>query len=252
MNITDQIDNQLLRQPFTNTDGGKDVLEEQLNIACHYAKTENAIAVLSDMKTNKSYIYNGGLAVTLGLPTEDSYYEIDSIWEEEIFSCIHPDDLLEKYMLTLRYLDLLREVPRSERCNTYLISYMRMCNSRGEYFWCRHRLFYTADHANGSMQYFICVYSLSESTSDVERSVLFNSLTGSAIHFTKSATQCVLSTREKEILVLIGKGLSSKEIAAKLFISPYTVNRHRQNILEKLKVKNSTEACQQVQKTLLF
>ena len=49
--------------------------------------------------------------------------------------------------------------------------------------------------------------------------------------------------REKEILRCIRKGLSSKEIAATLYISVNTVNRHRQNILEKLSVGNSIEAC---------
>lgn len=53
----------------------------------------------------------------------------------------------------------------------------------------------------------------------------------------------ILSEREKEILCCIRKGLSSKEIAAALYISVNTVNRHRQNILEKLSVGNSIEAC---------
>ena len=53
----------------------------------------------------------------------------------------------------------------------------------------------------------------------------------------------ILSEREKEILRCIRKGLSSKEIAATLYISVNTVNRHRQNILEKLSVSNSIEAC---------
>jgi len=51
-----------------------------------------------------------------------------------------------------------------------------------------------------------------------------------------------LSQREQEILGLIAKGLVSKEIADKLFISVNTVNTHRQNIIEKLGVKNSAEA----------
>ncbi|KAB3868777.1 response regulator transcription factor, partial [Phocaeicola vulgatus] len=53
----------------------------------------------------------------------------------------------------------------------------------------------------------------------------------------------ILSEREKELLRCITKGLSSKEIAAALYISVNTVNRHRQNILEKLSVGNSIEAC---------
>jgi DNA-binding CsgD family transcriptional regulator len=41
------------------------------------------------------------------------------------------------------------------------------------------------------------------------------------------------SDREFEIIKLIGQGLSTKEIAQKLFISPFTVNTHRRNIIEK-------------------
>ncbi|MCG4719976.1 response regulator transcription factor, partial [Bacteroides intestinalis] len=41
----------------------------------------------------------------------------------------------------------------------------------------------------------------------------------------------------------INKGKMSKDIAQTLSISINTVNRHRQNILEKLQVNNSIEAC---------
>lgn len=43
----------------------------------------------------------------------------------------------------------------------------------------------------------------------------------------------VFSKREIEILKLIELGLSSKEIADKLFLSAHTVNTHRSNILKK-------------------
>lgn len=42
-----------------------------------------------------------------------------------------------------------------------------------------------------------------------------------------------LCAREKEILKYVIKGLSSKEIADRLFISKATVDTHRRNILEK-------------------
>jgi hypothetical protein len=42
-----------------------------------------------------------------------------------------------------------------------------------------------------------------------------------------------LSIREFEIIRMIEEGLSSKEIAEKLFLSIHTVNTHRSNILEK-------------------
>lgn len=43
----------------------------------------------------------------------------------------------------------------------------------------------------------------------------------------------VYSTREFEIVKLIETGLSTKQIADKLFLSEYTVSTHRANILEK-------------------
>ena len=43
-----------------------------------------------------------------------------------------------------------------------------------------------------------------------------------------------LSLREKQILCLVGKGKSSKEISEELFISLLTVETHRKNILKKM------------------
>ncbi len=50
-----------------------------------------------------------------------------------------------------------------------------------------------------------------------------------------------LTFREIEIIKLIAKGMTSQEIADKLFISYFTVSKHRKNILHKLKMKNTAE-----------
>lgn len=47
-----------------------------------------------------------------------------------------------------------------------------------------------------------------------------------------------LTDREKEVLSLIAREFSTKEIADKLFISTHTVDTHRKNLLSKLQVKN--------------
>lgn len=49
----------------------------------------------------------------------------------------------------------------------------------------------------------------------------------------------VLSSREKEILLLIADGLTNPQIAAKLFLSLHTVDSHRKNILTKFSVNNT-------------
>ncbi len=50
-----------------------------------------------------------------------------------------------------------------------------------------------------------------------------------------------LSEREKEIFLLFAEGKSTKEISEKLFISVKTVGTHKQNILEKMGMKTSTD-----------
>ena len=49
----------------------------------------------------------------------------------------------------------------------------------------------------------------------------------------------LITPREVEVLNLIAYEYSSKEIAAKLFISYETANSHRRNIISKLGVKNT-------------
>ena len=48
----------------------------------------------------------------------------------------------------------------------------------------------------------------------------------------------VLTRREKEVLELIAEGLTTQEIADKLFVSATTVETHRKNLLAKLEAKN--------------
>jgi DNA-binding NarL/FixJ family response regulator len=50
-----------------------------------------------------------------------------------------------------------------------------------------------------------------------------------------------ITPREKEVLVLLADGLSTKLIASKLFVSEYTVSNHRANLLQKLSVHNTAE-----------
>lgn len=48
----------------------------------------------------------------------------------------------------------------------------------------------------------------------------------------------VLSTREREVLSLIAKGLSAKEVALRTSLSPRTVEHHIETIRHKLRARN--------------
>ena len=50
-----------------------------------------------------------------------------------------------------------------------------------------------------------------------------------------------LTDREIEIFQMIGQGLTSRQIASKLGLSPKTVDAHRERIKQRLELKNVTE-----------
>ena len=52
---------------------------------------------------------------------------------------------------------------------------------------------------------------------------------------------CVFSKREFEILKLIKEGYSTDEIAKRLFVSSFTIETHRRNILKKSKTSNTKD-----------
>ncbi len=55
----------------------------------------------------------------------------------------------------------------------------------------------------------------------------------------ESARKMSITEREFEVLKFIADELTNKEIAGQLYISPRTVETHRRNLIQKLKVKNT-------------
>lgn len=61
-----------------------------------------------------------------------------------------------------------------------------------------------------------------------------------------------LTQRELEIVKLIAEGLTSQQMADKLFISPRTVETHRANLMKKVGVHNAIELVKKVQQLQLI
>ena len=53
-----------------------------------------------------------------------------------------------------------------------------------------------------------------------------------------------LTAREREVLHMVAQGYTNTEIAAKLFVSPRTVEVHRANMMRKLRLQNHTQLVQ--------
>ena len=242
MDTKDILNKEFFAQDFSEGQPYAKTLNRYKEIACNYSQMENAIAVLSDWRTNESYIYYGGFLQMLGIDKNVKESKVASIWEEEIFRIIHPDDLAEKHLQELCFYHFVKRQPKKKRTDYYLMSKLRMKSKAGSYISVLHRIFYVSRPANDTLWLALCLYS--PLAFDIPaKCMIVNSIDGHATELEEHNNDKILSMREKQVLKLINKGLMSKEIAEMLSISIYTVNRHRQEILSKLQVKNSIEAC---------
>jgi DNA-binding NarL/FixJ family response regulator len=78
--------------------------------------------------------------------------------------------------------------------------------------------------------------------------VIFKKYSSNVTTKKKKEPDIKLTTREIEIVKLIAEGLTSQQMADKLFISPRTVETHRANLIKKTAARNSMELVRKVQK----
>lgn len=242
MDTKDILNQEFSAQDFAEEQPYAEMLNRYKDIACNYARMENAIAVLSDLRTNASYIYYGSFSQMLGIGKCGTEGKVSSIWEEEIFKLIHPDDLAGKHLQELCFFHFVKRQPKKKRAHYYLTSKLRMKSDTNRYIPVLHRMFYVSVPSDDTLWLALCLYS--PLLFDIPaKCLIINSANGQMTELDKQSNTRILSVREKQVLKLIDKGLTSKEIAETLSISINTVSRHRQEILGKLQVKNSIEAC---------
>ena len=63
----------------------------------------------------------------------------------------------------------------------------------------------------------------------------------------KDGPRAPLSDREREVLDLIGRGATNREIASRLYLSPHTVKDHTSSLYRKLGVRNRAEAARRAE-----
>ena len=242
-NIRELLDIKLLSQPFNKDTGLTLSLDTARQIARLYTTIESGISVLSDLKTRKSYIYHGAMARKLGLRKQET--EISSIWEDELLSLIHTEDLQKKYRLELRFFQFLSSLQVAHRSGYEVIAKLRLRSADGKVILVKHRVIYISSSEDGSIRLALCLYNIIYDYPgfDAPDGLIINTQTGAIVDTAQDQISELLSLREKEVIQLIKLGKRSKEIADKLSLSVHTVNRHRQNIFQKLNVSNAMEAC---------
>lgn len=244
MNKYSQLDSLLKGQANT---ANSTPLSEVYNYARSMAAIENVIAVVSDLRSGTSRIFNGAFADILGVA---DYNEENSIWEKKILSLMSETEQEEKLIAELRFFHYLKRIGRG-RQHRYLMSKLKFNDRNGRPITVLHRMYYIYDSDSDAVSHAICLYG-PLSVDFKGKSVAVNSLTGVYEELNPQSDSKILSSRERQVLSLIDSGLKSREIAEKLNISLHTVSRHRQEILSKLQVKNSIEACRLARSMELF
>lgn len=182
---------------------------------------------------DRDYFIEGGLSLTL----ENYQPEHLRVFNEEIF----PDRL-----------EVLKKIPCQEHSN-YVFSYnFQFKTKKGNYINLLQRnCFVKSDEKGNPLLSFGVVTNVDHYKNEnpiiqtVEKINATDYLGDSEIVLKKAyfmrEEDRLFTKREKELLPWIADGLTSKEIADRLFISEYTVINHRRNMMEKCNAKNVTE-----------
>lgn len=202
--------------------------------------------VVTDASADVCFIAPGRFGLLAGFADDaEELVRHGSSDEDIIYKRLHPEDLVDKRMLEyefFKFADRLEADKKTEYCASCRI---RMRNREGEYVFVENTTRILRTSPKGHIWLILCRYSLSpdQRQGDGIRARIINEMSGEVTESALSVKRSsILSEREKEVLRLIKSGRPSKQIADVLGISIHTVNRHRQNILEKLSVGNSLEA----------
>ena len=157
---------------------------------------------------------------------------------------IHPDDRGQLIEYQIEHGQFIYSLTPEERNDYQQIFQYRILNAKGKYVNVTSRQQVVEKDRNGKAWIILGIIDISpdQTLSDKIRRTVINRKTGEILLSPFTQAERRLTDREKEILVLIRRGLLSKEIADKLGVSIHTVNNHRKNILAKLDVDNVIEA----------
>ena len=191
----------------------------------------------------------GSFAVFLSDRFGHYYYVTEYVTEDiqasdelNIEKLVHPDDWEVVRRIDKKVWEFLDTLPEEEKLAYKYIYELRVWE-RGKYVRMIYQTRILAFKEDNFLAMGMIDLAPEQSANTSVRFQIKNCLTDEVVPFAiESATDVLLTPREREVLALAKEGMFSKEISEKLNISVHTVNRHRQNILEKLQVDNMIEA----------
>ena len=174
--------------------------------------------------------------------TEYVTEDIQASDELNIEKLVHPEDWEVVRRIDKKVWEFLDTLPEEEKLAYKYIYELRVLE-KGKYVRMIYQMRILAFKDDNFLAMGIIDLAPEQSANTSVRFQVKNCLTDEIMPFAiENAADTLLTPREREVLALAKEGMLSKEISKKLNISIHTVNRHRQNILEKLQVDNIIEA----------
>lgn len=157
---------------------------------------------------------------------------------------IHPRDFSSFLVIRDKFVDFINKQPIEERMNYSQMYEFRVMTGQEKYVrvTSQHRFVDIDIHGHPTATIVWVQIAPNQFLEEGLKFHCINSKTGMIISAFQFKDTILLTKREKEILRLSSLGFITKEIAEQLYISIYTVNRHKQNILQKLNANNILEA----------
>ncbi len=242
-NKTDKLQlqyNELLNsQKFTEADLDYNILEQHIPYLKKIDELSNSAIMIFDFYKRQHVFISNNISQILNIDLEKAKGETSYM-----DSRIHPDDYPQLMEAGFYFLCYGFSLPPEYRKDSKLVNEYRILNGNGKYIRIieQHMCLESDMHGNVWLAMGIMDISPDQNDDAPFRSRLIDIKKGAVYMFPPPNKEAMLTAREKEILQLISKGLISKQIADKLFISVNTVNTHRQRILEKLQADNAIEA----------
>ncbi|RYE52838.1 MAG: hypothetical protein EOP48_15630, partial [Sphingobacteriales bacterium] len=175
---------------------------------------------------------------------EKSYFTVDNLPD-----MIHPDDFPYFIGFEARVTDFFTKLP-VDQVMSYKVSYdYRMRKANGNYLRILHQVTTIQSDSNGAVLRVLGVHTDITNLKKENGSTLsFIGLDGLPSYedvntelLTNNRPDFTLSRREREVLQHLLHGKTSSQIAASMFISKETVDRHRKNMLKKTHSKSTAE-----------
>ena len=207
--------------------GTEDPIIERLNLLMDENDQFITVADLSQIK----FLYvSEGIRRMIGV-------EPSQLNPSHFVEVTHPDDLSRFGLLRAQTFVVEKEVLETKKGSALVSFTIRLRNPAGVYFNCLCQAYFFFSPIPHSAVYLLQVISNVDRFETKKHG--FHHYKGKDLSYFRYPDNELLkigpdfSTREMEIIKMIESGMSSKQIADKLFISVHTVNTHRRNILQR-------------------